>query len=248
MQSAMSDYPVIERIRHAILDGAWPPGQRLAPAALSERFATSTTVVREALTRLVGENLLEARTNRGFFVPELNLREFEDLTELRCVTETLALKLSLQRGDLQWETNLLAAHHRMIKTPRRLPNSTAISEDWRLAHWAFHHALLSGCGCEPMLKIAASLAQATDLYRIWAAPARAASKRNVEQEHQDLLEAALARDVDLASRLLRKHFENTARIVHTAGLPEADQTSHAQPHNPSPGRRHANRASRSSQS
>lgn len=213
-----ADTPVIERIRHAILDGAWPPGHRLAPVALSSRFDTSTTVVREALTRLVGENLIEAKTNRGFFVPELTLQEFQDVTELRCVTETLALRLSLERGDIQWETNLLAAHHRMARTPRRLADNKHVNEEWRLAHWAFHQALIAACGCEPMLRIAAMLAQSTDLYRVWAAPAPAASRRNVEHEHQGLVEAALARDVERASALLRQHFEETARVVTAAGL------------------------------
>lgn len=212
------DSPVIERIRHALLDGDWPPGERLAPVTLASRFDTSTTVVREALTRLVGENLLEARVNRGFFVPEQSLQEFKDVTELRCVTETLALRLSLERGDVQWETDLLAAHHRMVRTPRRNSDSRGVNEAWRLAHWAFHHALISACGCESMLKISAMLTQSTDLYRAWSAAVPAGSQRDVEHEHQSLVDAALARDVDRACALLRQHFQETARVVTTAGL------------------------------
>jgi DNA-binding GntR family transcriptional regulator len=220
MHTATRAAPVVERIRHAILDGTWLPGQRLAPVALGERYETSTTVIREALTRLVGENLIEARTNRGFFVPELDLREFRDVNELRCATETLALKLAIERGDLHWETNLIAAHHRMTKTPRRLAGNE-VNDDWRLAHWGFHEALLAGCGCDQIMKVAAGLAQATELYRAWAAPTEAASERNVEQEHQRLVNAAVSRDVERATSLLRKHFEETARIVVTAGLARA---------------------------
>lgn len=218
MLSANPEIPMVERIRHAILDGSWPPGQRLGPVALAEQFDTSSTVVREALTRLAGESLLEAKTNRGFFIPQLRLQEFKDVTALRCVTEALALRLSLERGDLQWETDLLAAHHRMLKTPRRVPGFQRPNDEWRRAHWGFHHALLAACGCEPMLKIAAGLAQSTDLYRVWAAPAREASKRDVEHEHQDLVEAALARDADRAIALLQHHYEETARVVLDAGL------------------------------
>ena len=220
---AAPEAPVIERIRHAILDGDWAPGHRLAPVALAQRFDTSTTVVREALTRLVGENLIEARLHRGFFVPVLDLREFGDVTELRCATETLALRLAVERGDLAWETGLLAAHHRMTRTPRRLLPGTRVNEDWRRAHWAFHQALLAGCGSEPLLKVAAGLAQATDLYRVWAAPRPAAARRNVEDEHQALVSAALARDAERACRLLRRHFEQTASIVLAAGLDTAPQ-------------------------
>ena len=213
-----STYPVLERIRHAILDGTWNPGERLAPATLAERYDTSTTVIREALTRLVGECLVEAKTNRGFFVPELRLQEYVDLTELRCATESVALKLSLERGDLEWEGRLLAAHHRMVRTPRRQTGTAHVNDEWRITHWGFHTALLAGCGCEPMLKIAASLMQSTDLYRIWTAQAPAATGRNVETEHQDLVEAALARNVDLAIELLTIHYRATSKIVAEAGL------------------------------
>lgn len=217
--SISSDASVFERIRHAILAGTWAPGHRLAPAALSERFDTSTPVVREALTRLVGESLVAARPNHGFFVPKLDLREFRDVTELRCVTESLALRLAIERGDLQWETELIATHHRLARTPRRCSHDPErISEEWSVAHRAFHQALIVGCQCEPMMRIANNLSQSTDLYRRWAAPAPATQQRDVEQEHRDILDAVLEKDADRACELLRSHYEETARIVLVAGL------------------------------
>lgn len=218
MRTSTAD-SVFSRIRLGILSGAWPPGHRLAPGALAERFDTSTTVVREALTKLVGENLVCAKSNRGFFVPELDLQEFRDVTELRCVTELLALRLALERGDLQWEASLIAANHRLLKTPRRATAvGDQISEEWSIAHRAFHQTLLSACGCEPMIRMVNSLSLSTDLYRAWAAPVVAAKCRDVGREHLALLEAALARDVERASELLRAHYEETARIVLSAGL------------------------------
>lgn len=217
--SISSDVSVFERIRHAILAGVWPPGHRLAPVALSQRFDTSTPVVREALTRMVGENLVVSKTNRGFFVPKLELREFRDITELRCITEALALRLAIERGDLQWETELIAAHHRLARTPRRNSSDPErISDDWSVVHRAFHQALIIGCQCEPMIRIANNLSQSTDLYRCWAAPAPGTLQRDVEQEHRDILDAVLQRDAARAGELLRNHYEETARMVLVAGL------------------------------
>ncbi|WP_322013001.1 GntR family transcriptional regulator [Paraburkholderia sp. J12] len=218
-QESAAQSAVLQRIRHAILDGEWPPEHRLAPAALATRFDTSTTVVREALTRLTGEHLVESRTNRGFFIPRLDLREFSDLTQLRIATETLALRLAIERGDLLWEESLLAAHHRMLRTPRESkPGKLEFNEEWRVAHWSFHQTLLAGCGCDAMLRVAAMLAQSTDLYRRWAASAVIDGKRDIEEEHRELLEATLARDTERAVALLRHHLEETARIVTTGGL------------------------------
>lgn len=211
----------VEGIRQTILEGKWAPGDRLQPTVLAEKFGTSTTVIRESLTRLAGEHLVVIKTNRGFFVPELDLQELDDITELRCVTEGLAARLAVQRGDVNWESELIAAHHKLSRTPRRLPeDETTLNPLWSQAHREFHRMLLAPCNCEPMTQLSMDLANFTELYRRWAAPSAAASKRDVETEHQLILEAALDRDAEKLTSLLRQHYEATVQVVMDAGLAE----------------------------
>ena len=211
----------VEGIRRAILQGAWPPGERLQPTTLASNFDTSTTVIRESLTRLAGEGLVRIRPNRGFFVSELDLRELVDITELRCVTEALAARLSVERGDLAWESGLIAAHHNLARTPRRRADDPAqVSEAWSRAHRAFHLKLLEACDCQAMVSLSSNLADSTELYRRWAAPSPAASGRDVEREHEILLDAAVSRDAEALARLLREHYEATVQVVMDAGLVE----------------------------
>lgn len=210
---------VIDAIRHDILRGSWRPGERLPLAELADRYGTSTTVVREALSRLAGDGLVTNVTNRGFFIKELNLRELADLTELRCVSEALAAELSLARGDMKWEAELVAVHHQLAKTPRRDPKDpTHLNEQWQVLHKQFHMMLLSACDCQPMVKLASDLSDATELYRAWAAPSVAASARDVEKEHQQILDAALARDPKKLASQLRDHYEATVKVVLESGL------------------------------
>jgi len=209
----------LEGIRQTILDGQFSPGDRLQPTTLAEQFQTSTTVIRESLTRLAGENLVVIRPNRGFFVPDLRLNELADITELRCSTEALAARLAVERGDVVWESQLIATHHKLSRTERRLPESPdEVNPLWSAAHREFHQLLLSPCDCQPMLKLSADLSNYTELYRRWAAPSKAASKRNVEKEHQDILDAALARDAQKLGELLNKHYRATVQVVMDAGL------------------------------
>lgn len=206
-------------IREAILDGAWTPGERLAPPHLAQRFSTSTTVIRESLTRLSGEGLVAAIPNRGFFVPELNLRQLRDQTELRCVTEQLAATLAIERGDLEWESALIAAHYKLSKAPRRqVENPEQFTAQWGKAHRDFHQLLLAPCACPPLLELSANLANSTLLYRRWAAASEAATHRNVEAEHEGLLQAALDRDAGDLGERLRAHYEATAQVILDAGL------------------------------
>lgn len=208
----------LESVRHGILHGDWVPGQRLQPADLARIYDTSTTVIREALALLVGDGLVLARANHGFFVPHLDLQELRDITELRCRTEDLGAQLAIERGDIEWEVEITAAHHRLAKVPRRLEGfPDQINPEWLLAHHAFHLAIIAGCGSQQIIQLSSNLAHATELYRRWAAPSRGAINRNVEAEHKALLDAALTRDVRLGA-LLRNHYETTVNVVLEAGL------------------------------
>lgn len=210
---------IIDLIRPAILRGEWKPGERLQPNVLAERFGTSTTVIREALNRLSGDELVVAIPNRGFFIRTLDLRELEDLTELRCTVEALGVQMSIARGELAWESELLAIHHQLQRTPRRpKEDPTHINEDWQVAHKAFHAKLLEASECSPILKLSENLADSTELYRRWSSSSRSASQRNVEAEHEEILNAVLARDAEKAGQLLRQHYELTKKVIVESGL------------------------------
>lgn len=64
-----------ERVYAAIKDqlrnGAFPPGERLEPAAFADQLNASVTPVRDALHRLTGERLVDAPRHEGFRVPLL---------------------------------------------------------------------------------------------------------------------------------------------------------------------------------
>ncbi|QGU08107.1 HTH-type transcriptional repressor CsiR [Corynebacterium occultum] len=210
---------VLEALRELILSGAWQPGTRLQPTHLAKQLDTSTTVIRESLVQLSGNGLVVSQPNRGFFLRELKLQELVDLTELRIQTETLALKLAIERGDLDWESELIALHHQLTRTPLHSPEDpNRMNLTWQTLHKAFHLKLLEACDCEPMLKIASDLFDSTELYRCWAAQHVTPDARDVAGEHQEILDAVLTRDRDKAGAALRVHYETTVQVLLAAGL------------------------------
>jgi DNA-binding GntR family transcriptional regulator len=207
-----------DALRSDILAGRWAPGAKLQLTALSEHYQTSSTVVREALTRLVGERLVQLRPNRGFFVPPISLAELEDITELRCVNEEFAVKLAIERGGLQWESELMAAHHTLERTPRRSEeNPDQHTEEWNIAHQAFHAKLVEACGIPVLIELTCTLSDISQLYGRWAGSATRDAKRDIDQEHRDILAAALRRDAAETGALLRRHYETTMAAVREAG-------------------------------
>lgn len=209
-----------DQIRRDILAGTWAPGEKLQLAALSQQYETSSTVIREALTWLAGERLVTLKPNRGFFVPELSEQEFIDFTELRCVSEELGIRLALERGDLAWESTVIAAHHTLERTPRRTEGAGAparVNQDWAQAHQAFHAKLIEACEVPVLIDLTTTLAGVTELYRAWAGSTEG-SKRDIEAEHRAILDAVLARDAETAGRLLREHYTTSMRLLLAAGF------------------------------
>ena len=200
------------RMRADVLAGAYAPGEKLKFADLCERYTASVAVVRESLTRLVEQGLAVSEPRIGFRVAPLSLEDLLDLTATRCDLEGLALRYAVERGDVEWESRLVAAHHVLERTPLLADDGPPrVSDAWEAAHAAFHAALIAGCSSPRLLCMTESLRDASELYRRWSQPLE--KSRDVAAEHRGILEAALDRDADLAVTRLREHFTRTAEIL-----------------------------------
>lgn len=77
------------------------PGERVNELELAQRYEVSRTPLREALNRLVAENLFQFVPNRGFFARELHRQDIFDLFELRRSIESTATLLAVDRADVK---------------------------------------------------------------------------------------------------------------------------------------------------
>lgn len=205
---------VYEQLRWSILHRALAPGERLKPVELGQRFGVSLGVMREALSLLAAQNLVRLDRNRGCHVVSLSLTELANLTAARKLNEGAALRLSVLRGGVTWESEVLAAHHRMATRPMFQPGDpNARNEEWAVAHLAFHHALIVQCGNPILLDICDRLSDAAELYRAWSSAGTNELHRDVAGEHQGLLDAALTHDADLAITLFEAHLDRTQAII-----------------------------------
>lgn len=194
-------------LRQDILDGLWEPGSRLQLGALSTRYETSSTVVREALTRLVGDRLVHLHPNRGFFVADLSYSEISDVIEMKCANESLGINLAITRGSIDWESSLMAALHRLERTPQRQDqNAGTTCSEWNYAHQSFHTALIEACNVPLLVDLTKALSDLVYLYERWAPTTPPSHARDIDQEHRGLLHATIERDAERATRLLQAHY------------------------------------------
>jgi DNA-binding GntR family transcriptional regulator len=203
---------VYQCLRADILAGRFSPGQRLRPTDLAAVNGVSLNVVREALNRLAGERLVQASPQQGFAVVQLSAPDLDDLTDVRVLVETAALRRSIEHGDLAWESALVAAHHRLANTPMTDADPDQLSDEWMHAHNAFHAATMCACGSPRLVDIAAVLGESAAMYRYFS-QRYDHGKRDIAGEHRAIFEATIARDADLACRLHAEHIQRTAEIV-----------------------------------
>ena len=206
---------VYSSIRREILNGRLRPGEKLGPAVLSQQYGVSLSVVREALTRLAEQGLVVSQPQQGFQVTPISREDLLDLTSVRLDIETLALRRSVERGDVVWRSGLVAAHYQLEHTPQYEPDvePPVINEDWQSAHKAFHEQLLSACGSVRLLEIAAELRDSADLYRRWSSPIGGDTKRDIAGEHRAIVDAVQSGDAELAATQLHKHISHTTNVL-----------------------------------
>jgi DNA-binding GntR family transcriptional regulator len=197
---------VYQVLHKDLLSGRMAPGQRLRLVELSARFEVSQSVIREALVRLAEKGLVVANPQRGFRVRDLSVQDIEALTEARVQIELVALQLAIDRGDIHWETSVVAGHHLLEKTPLVLDDGR-FNEQWPERHRAFHRALLSGCANPHLEAVAAELRDCAELYRRWYWALTDDNDRDITSEHRLLKELTLARQTASAQSLLRTHIE-----------------------------------------
>jgi DNA-binding GntR family transcriptional regulator len=199
------------RLRKDILSGRLQPGEKLKITDLATQLQVSPGAIREALSRLVPEQLVISRDQKGCVVAPLSLDDLEDLTDLRCEVEAIALRRSVQRGAIAWEGSVLAAAHHLRKTKMLSEKDGTRNPEWVERHQAFHTALVSACGSRRLLELHAQLYQQSERYRELSVHVK--GNRSVLDEHQELVDAALERDADRLVSLMLKHLGKTTSLI-----------------------------------
>jgi GntR family transcriptional regulator, carbon starvation induced regulator len=206
-----------ERIRNDILLGTLRPNERLKIQALSDRYEIGATAVREALSRLVTDGLVDSEDQKGFCVAPVSKDDLIDLTETRIAIEGMAVRKAIAHGDLEWESQVLSSFHRLSRTPP--PTTIANHAAWALAHRQFHESLVAQCGSPWLLRLCGMLYDKSERYRNLAERSTSPKERDTATEHRELMDAiAMERNADKAVALLGAHFRATTDVILHAGF------------------------------
>ncbi len=193
------------RIRADIIFGRLAPGHKLKLDQLKETYDTSVSTLREILNRLASEGLVLAEGQRGFQVTPMSSVDLKEIAGLRLLLETHALEQSFERGDVDWEARLVSAHYKLARMEAIMATGdTSQTEDWKRYDWEFHQALISACGSKLLMENHAAV---FDKYLRYQMVALSYRGKIAENEHAQLLAAALKRDHATAKKVLGLHIQ-----------------------------------------
>lgn len=93
---------VADIIRRRIVRGELTQGDRLTEEAVAEEFGVSRGPVRDAVSQLAYEGLVEMRRPRGIYIRGLTMDDIDQLYSLRAALEQLAVRRAMAAGEGEW--------------------------------------------------------------------------------------------------------------------------------------------------
>lgn len=214
-------------IHDDIVSGRYSPGERLKPEELKERYGIGLSPIREALLRLTAEGLVSLVGQRGFRVPPATLDELRDIAQVRAELSCFALRASIEQGDDAWEARVVAAFHRLERFyPLMVKQPKANHQEWEARNRDFHAALESACGSPWLLHFNAVAFSQSERYRRHFVT-YAMLLPHAQEEHHDIMRAAIDRRADEACAHLRAHIAENMQIVARCMDPNASLTKPA---------------------
>ncbi|MEW5812740.1 MAG: GntR family transcriptional regulator [Actinomycetota bacterium] len=194
-------------LRRLINDGAIPPGTELNQADLARRFNVSRIPMREAFRMLQQEGLIDVALNQRAVVRALDANEVDQLYGVRITLEALGARITAGRLSATEVEEARECLRRMHETQR----ATDMSE-WVSVHRRFHTLCTARAGA-PLAGIILSYSERTERYVRFGQQAHADTFAVAEAEHEQILSALVAGDMETAGAMMARHLAHTATTV-----------------------------------
>jgi DNA-binding GntR family transcriptional regulator len=193
---------VFDILRTNILGRGFRPGDRLDVRALAEQLGVSATPVKDAITRLAAEGLVEIRPRSGTFVAELAPDAVAETFEIRRALECLAA----ERLVGQLTPDLVARFEAIIDAMERPVSNEHDRAEHEQKNLELHALLVEASGNRRLAELYRSLNAHLTIARIHSR--RRPQDERLEQErreHRAILEALTARDPTALINALDRH-------------------------------------------
>jgi len=200
----------VDRLRDLIVQGRLRSGERLNERVLCEQLGISRTPLREAIKLLATEGLVDLLPNRGAIVSHIDPARLAETLHVMGALEGLAGELACRHASAERIARIRALHQKMLIRYER-----GDLEGYFQYNQAIHLEIVEASG---NAILANAYRQLNANVRRARYMANLSSERWSEavREHEAILAALEARDVQTLKRLLQDHLANKLASVLTA--------------------------------
>jgi DNA-binding GntR family transcriptional regulator len=189
-------------VRRSIVVGHYKPGMRLDLEALSQKYGTSVTPVRDALQMLSQEGLVTIKPRSGYFVTHITLKQLRDLLELRAILEVAAIERAAKRITQEQLEELEQVHAGY--TGRDDASVDRYTTENRL----FHCHIAEASGNQELAQMLGHLHDRLAQYLVLVS-----ADDRIQQGHDHLIEALRTGDPSVAGQVMVEELEAANRTV-----------------------------------
>jgi len=208
---------ILERLVEDIVSGVLPPEHNLRIEQLKEQYGVGASPLREALARLTSLGFVTNETRRGFRVAPLSQGDLADLTRMRQLIETEALREAIAAGNADWEMEIAGSFAKLSLAVTRHYDAPAEARSTiEMAHKSFHAALLGACRSRRLMDLQATFYDQASRYR-HVILADAQELDGFVERHEALMRSVLGRDAEAAVTALSEHLAITPQDVYGPG-------------------------------
>ena len=198
---------VFQALRQAIVTGEFSPGERLMEIKIANKLGVSRTPVREAIRMLELEGLVVMIPRRGAEVARITEKDLKDALEVRMAIEELSVELACERIDEERKEKLKQACIEFKEAIDTKHVQNIVDGDVR-----FHDVIFDATKNQRLINIAHNLRE--QVYRYRVEYVKDFSYHDVlVNEHFEITNAILTKDVEKAREIMRKHLYNQELIV-----------------------------------
>jgi len=202
---------IVATLKERIIHWQYPPEHRLTEAELCQKFGVSRSPVREALRTLATDGFVKKMPNRGYAVKQYNLREIEELYEVRLALELFVVECLAKRG-IRKKDNIDA----LKRTWTGLLNGSS-KKDEELARLdtLFHETLAHAAGNKSLLRQLRAINERLLLFRMIDF-GKAHRVESTCHQHLEILKRIAAKDISGARKAMQRNIEDGRNNVHAA--------------------------------
>ena len=199
---------IYETLKNQIINEELKPGERLLDDKLASTFGVSRTPVREALTRLAGEGLVEIVPRSGVYVKKLTAEEVEEIYEVRKALESLAARKAAQLIPARQIKQLISLLERTKDLVEKGDVEAHIELDIKL-----HDLVIKYCGNRTLASIMKKLYTLIHVFRVRVGKSKDIARR-ATKEHAAIIEALREKDPDKAEEAMKEHIEKSKSYIY----------------------------------